>query len=536
MYAIVTLQIGLQNLLINGNKFYLFFYDEVVMKTLLYLFAVVLLYAAPLYSQKPIESQGIPELQEWWRAPADEKGLGRYGVSHIPNFYHGKDAMGVSINNGQMETWLNRFPGDRENVFTWKGGGPVLQADFNGDGITDYLGGAIVYRGVKNGEPPDSIPVRTLTISPSTIADVNHDGYPDIVDWYDGGGRSYGGSIGRVAYGAADFNDMKVVSFHCASSMDSTMEMESMYMGTDGDMRILMFSYNQPKDNRRDFNGYVLFRATWKTGDTLPTYEKLAEVIRYRDTDIPFQRGGVVYQSKHHANIYFITRESLGMYLNNVVIFDVTKDSFEQKIKFRMDFVMPYTLHRSLDEDHFEDWSILQNHNNSAPDIFIFSGKSISDSVPQAVFRLSCPVVVTSIVGIGDVNGDSVNDLAINGQALDIPNCFRIVLGTKSANTVSEQTLNERSIFTLTDPTPHPLSRGKSAILSANIIKSGEYYLELVDISGKHVAELQRQYLEAGSQSIMLDITRIPIASGSYILRLKNETGMIFGQRTIIIE
>jgi hypothetical protein len=536
MYVNEILLIGLQNLLINGNNFYLFFYDEVVMKTLLYLFAVVLLYAAPLYSQKPIESQAIPELQEWWRAPADEEGLGQYGVSYLPNFYHGKDAMAVSTKDKTMETWLNRFPGDRENVFTWQTSGTVLYGDLNADGIRDYVCGTRIYRGIQNGEPPESGTIRAINMQPNMVVDVNHDGYNDIVDWYDGGGHVTGGVVAQIVYGRPDFKEMKVVQIPCASSMDSTMEMESMYMGTDGDMRILMFSHNQPKDNRRDFNGYVLFRATWKTGDSVPAYEKLAENIRYRYTDIPFQRNGAVYQGKHDANIYFITRESLGMYLNNVVIFDVTKDSFEQKIKFRMDFVMPYTLHRSLDEDHFEDWSILQNHNNSEPDIFIFSGKSISDSVPQAVFRLPCPVVVTSIVGIGDVNGDSVNDLAINGQALDIPNCFRIALGTKSANTVSEQTLNERSIFTLTDPTPHPLSRGKSAILSTNIIKSGVYYLELVDISGKHVAELKRQYLEVGSQSIMLDITLIPIASGSYILILKNETGMIIGQRTIIIE
>ena len=137
---------------------------------------------------------------------------------------------------------------------------------------------------------------------------------------------------------------------------------------------------------------------------------------------------------------------------------------------------------------------------------------------------------------IGDVNGDSIGDLVVNNTSNGIPNCFRILLGIKETSDVSELSSQTGNIFTLTDPTPHPLSRGKSAILSANILKSGDYYLELVDISGKYAAELKRQYLEAGSQSIMLDITHIPITSGSYILRLKNETGMVLGQRTIIIE
>jgi len=120
------------------------------MKTLVVAFAVLLLGRVPLPAQKILQDT-IPQLKEWWRAPETEKGLGKYGVCYIPNFYHGRDAMGVSINNGQMETWLNRFPGDRENIFTWKGGGPVLQGDFNGDGITDFMAGGYIYRGIKNG-------------------------------------------------------------------------------------------------------------------------------------------------------------------------------------------------------------------------------------------------------------------------------------------------------------------------------------------------------------------------------------------------
>ena len=506
------------------------------MKTLLYVFVVVVFYTAPLYAQTPPASQAIPELQEWWRAPADEKGLGRYGVSHIPNFYHGKDAMGVSINNGQMETWLNRFPGDRENVFTWKGGGPVLRGDFNGDGLTDYYAGGYVYRGIKNGEMPDSVPVFYKLMVSDKVMDVNHDGYDDILSVADHG--IIDNKIALIIYGAADFKNMKLVEIRRTAPMDSSVFGEQMFMGSDGNLRFLMFSYNQPKDNRRDFNGYVLFRAKWKTGDTLPTYEKLAEAIRYRVTDITFDRGGTVYQSKYHANIYFIAREFLAPYNNNVLVYDISKDTFEQKLKFYWGDASNITqLKQSIDGDKFEDWVLYK----SGDETKIFSGGIILDGIPELQYKRNCTIVdgdtleAGVVMAIGDVNGDSIPDLAV-GTATNVPSCFRILLGRKPVNEVNEPVIENSPTFTLTDLTPHPLSRGKSAILSANILKSGEYYLELVDISGKHAAELKRQYLEAGSQSIMLDITHIPIASGSYILRLKNVTGMILGQRTIIIE
>jgi hypothetical protein len=521
-----------------ASTYYIHFKWSNSMKKSVLLLMLVLIFAVPALSQKPIESQAIPELQEWWRAPANEEGLGQYGVSYLPNFYHGKDAMAVSTKDKTMATWLNRFPGDRENVFTWQTSGTVLYGDLNADGIRDYVCGTRIYRGIQNGEPPESGTIRAINMQPNLVVDVNHDGYADVVDWYAGGGHVTGGVVAQIVYGRPDFKEMKVVQIPCASSMDSTMEMESMYMGTDGDMRILMFSYKQPKDNRQDFNGYVLFRATWKTGDTLPTYEKLAEVIRYRGTDITFDRGGTVYQSKYHSNIYFIAREFLAPYNNNVLVYDISKDTFEQKLKFYWGDASNITpLKQSIDGDKFEDWVLYK----SGDETKIFSGGIILDGIPELQYKRNCTIVDRDtleagvVMAIGDVNGDSIPDLAV-GTATNVPSCFRILLGRKPVNEVNEPVIENSPTFTLTDPTPHPLSRGKSAILSANILKSGEYYLELVDISGKHVAELKRQYLETGSQSIMLDITHIPIASGSYILRLKNETGMILGQRTIIVE
>jgi hypothetical protein len=315
--------------------------------------------------------------------------------------------------------------------------------------------------------------------------------------------------------------------------MDSTMEMERMYMGTDGDMRILMFAYDLVGDPRRDFSAYILFRAKWKSGDTLPTYEKLAEEIRYRDTDIPFWRGGAVYQSKYHSTTYFIVREGLEMSNMNVIIYDISKGIFEEKFKFRFDNAFPVVLNRSLDGDKYEDWMIYNAPNNR----FVFySGGETLDSIPISTYNPPCEGNISGLQIIGDVNSDRVNDIAVFLLSSVAPNCLRIAISAKSSTGVPESSDVQRTIFTLTDPIPHPISRSKSAILTTNITKQGTYLLELLDSSGKQVAELNKQFFEAGSQSIEFDISRLSIASGSYIVRLKNETGMILGQRTIIIE
>ena len=89
--------------------------------------------------QHTTQIQDVPTLQEWWRA--DNKGYGVDGMTWLDNFYNGKGALVVSTPNG-VQTWLLRFPGDVENVFTWQGGDANIKTgDFNGDGVTDYVDG-----------------------------------------------------------------------------------------------------------------------------------------------------------------------------------------------------------------------------------------------------------------------------------------------------------------------------------------------------------------------------------------------------------
>ncbi len=502
------------------------------MKTLLSFLFVALLLVAPVSAQKPIQDT-IPQLKEWWVAPSNEKGLGRYGVSYIPNFYHGRDAMAVSINNGQMETWLNRFPGDRENVFTWKGGGPVLQGDFNGDGITDYFAGGYIYKGIQNGEPPDTATVSYSGFSPNMIADVNHDGYDDLV-WADRFTR-YNQMSMKIFYGAADLSQMRAIAIPREPVIDSTLTIEYSYMGGDGDIRFIAFSYEQvqlPAQSR--WAGYVLLRGHWNKGDTFPTFEKLASVIRYDNKDIPFLRGGAVYTSKHSSNKFFIAKEYLSTNLNRLLIYNITSDSFQEVARINRNSVIPIILKYSIDQDSVEDWLL----RGSTYSVF-YSGGAELDTTFFAEYQSHCPASGSTNMyeAIGDVNGDGIHDIAVISTSNATPNCFRIVLGQSSPTGVKEPCFDPSALpFSLTETSPHPVSRNKNTVIKTIVPHVGVYILGLFDITGKNISELQREEYPAGQHDIQFNLSYISLSNGTYILRLSDDKGVLAGQRTIIIE
>jgi len=502
------------------------------MKKLVLLFALVLLCAAPSFAQKPI-ADTIPQLKEWWRAPETEKGLGKYGVCYIPNFYHGRDAIGVSINNGQMETWLNRFPGDRENVFTWKGGGPVLQGDFNGDGLTDFMAGGYVYRGVKNGEPPDSVPVRYQNFFTDQVIDVNHDGFDDIIS-ITGDGLF---TIVQIFYGASDFNNMKFVNIDRTPLIDSLTRGERVYMGADGDMRFIMLTYKKVLPMEKPRDGYILYRAKWNKGDTLPTFEKLSSVLRYENNELPFQPGGAVFTSKHIQSKYFITRESLAnsTFLYNIVIYDVTNDKFNEKLRYRADNTYTITpLSQSIDNDEIEDL-VIRQYGGTSTILKFFSGKNLPDSIPFATYQSGCDNPPITVCSIGDVSGDDIADLAIDTYPSQYPNCFIIIKGFSESTNVVE--LNSTQTNTGIETLPHPVNISLPSTVRVTVTTPQLYFLDLATLTGVKIIQQELGFLESGTHSIGLNPELLKNKSKqSLVLRLLDNKKNIVNQRIIIIE
>ena len=87
---------------------------RVVLKTTLLLFACIAFTANAMF----LKSDSLPQLQEWWRAPyVEQEGYLGEGLTFLPNFYNGKNAIALRTSRG-VHTWLNQFPGDTQNVFT----------------------------------------------------------------------------------------------------------------------------------------------------------------------------------------------------------------------------------------------------------------------------------------------------------------------------------------------------------------------------------------------------------------------------------
>ena len=92
---------------------------------LLHLLGILFICAAPASGQQPPQVT-IPQLKEWWRT--DVLKYGRYGMTWLDNFYHGKGALVVYTSEG-VKTWLLRFPGDTMNVFSWEKGVRILKQE-----------------------------------------------------------------------------------------------------------------------------------------------------------------------------------------------------------------------------------------------------------------------------------------------------------------------------------------------------------------------------------------------------------------------
>jgi hypothetical protein len=218
-----------------------------------------------LASMAPLCAQ--PVLQEWWRAPNAMVVGGE--TAYLPNFYMGKSAMAIMFNE-RGATWLNRFPGDTLDIFSWKTGLPILTGDFNGDGLTDYLDGSgYLYKGIKGDFAAEKEPSgRIFEGRPQTITvcDANHDGKDDIL-------FSIGSDIGYCR-GRDNFAEItrKVLTPPAVVKQGESRGTGTFYLGSDGDLRHIVDMSRQlgsgsSLDSRDELE---IYRYTWQAGDSVP--------------------------------------------------------------------------------------------------------------------------------------------------------------------------------------------------------------------------------------------------------------------------
>jgi hypothetical protein len=508
------------------------------MKTILFLFALVLLIiAAPVvHAQTPVVQDTITQLKTWWRAP-DEKKLG-IAASYLPNFYHGKDAMAVQTYDG-TQTWLNRFPGDRENVFQWQDNAPIYGVDINGDSIMDYIDKAgNIYKGIQNGELPEAKPIQTLFDFMGDenrhilFADFDGDGITDVLRILNDRVTSIPDVV-SIYYGNKDISKVERVRIP-SSILQNGNFLERVpiciYRTANGNFRLIM-SVRPTANSPYTKDGFELYAIESPQGERQPTLRKLSDylVTISKPSNGNFQPGyGTIYRSKYHDRTYFFAVD----YDNSkITVFELTDNTFNVVQKIIMERLYKvYPLEHSINGDKYEDFAILQATGQEQT-LYFYAGGDILATQPFAKYKLDCNKGIGNIQTVSDCNGDGVNDIAMGSTQYDAGNCFRLISSPGSIVSIEEKAPSNNNIFNLNGTTPYPIA--DRAIVSITIGKVGLYRLSLFNSNGKEIKTIFNGILQVGEQNLPIDVS--DISSGTYLLQLESENKSIIAYRTIII-
>jgi hypothetical protein len=478
------------------------------MKTILFLFALVLLIiVAPLFAQKPVVQDSIPQLKEWWHA--DNMQYGKYGMTWLDNFYHGKGALVVWTPNG-VQTWQMRFAGDIENVFTWqKGSANIKAGDFNGDGITDYVDeNGNIYEGIQNGQPPKA---ETQTPVPSfqatIIVDINGDGYDDMM------------TAGSVVLGKAEISDMKHEKLTFPEIDSNNNGIVGVYSIAPKELRILCrqrYWVNLPNfPFHRDYkNGLRLVRIWWNGAGF--SSEKLDEFnVNTDDSTGIYWNGKILSQSK--KKYYYVGATLIsGKYdRTNVTVYDLSNDKIETKNSMRIDRIADIrTFQHSIDNDTIADWCIAFFQENGYGNIRFYSGVVDSSIVPIGEYTTCQSPIGVSLPLSGGNN--TRKGIALSG---DNGSCFRAVKIPNTTN-VENEPLTSTSSFLIESITPQPVNSKQTIQVRLSAPLMSNYEISLFSYTGNKLFQMNTGQMVEGVKTISIPLAEYNLLKGVYWLTL----------------
>ncbi|MBS1538591.1 MAG: VCBS repeat-containing protein, partial [Bacteroidetes bacterium] len=468
---------------------------------------VIVLNSAMLSAQTPVVD--LPELQEWYSWP----GALSAHISYLPNFSAQGDAI-TQYRKGEP-TWFNRFPYDTTNQFSWKELGSVfvVSVDFNNDGIQDYMDTrGRIYTSSNKGEMPNPEPVKTLSRGSfiwASTGDFNGDGYEDI--FAPNSGQDY-----EIIFGGKDITKIH----RTISIVPNSTSLISAYVNEVGKARLITYKSS-------DFSeGFYLYGLTFEgtpNDSVIVNLKELDKIIVNKqiknDPSIFLPSYSVLYQSKQYKEYTLIARKSKG----GTKTYKIENDNLIFVDDYYFTPAYFTNMNGSIDGDDKEDY-------------IYFGGKQKKDGSTQLGYLVNSGNPATDLthpahgfmptglcsdgydfVGyVGDVNGDGVGDIGYSCNGV-----FTVYLGIDWQKLSVTGDLSKVD-FTLHQTEPNPIGADGKAVLPATLAHSGNYTLEVYNLTGKRLGELFSGELPSGEIRLPIDVQTLNLPSGMYELRLSD--------------
>lgn len=501
-----------------------------------FLFSSLLLPAQQVVEQ---DYSKLPELPVWYEV--EYPGINLEMIS-LPNFdvaRGGKNALSFWVYGSETNpTWYLRSKGDTANMYTWTA--PfisMVQGDFNGDGIIDYVSGSReVYKGIANGSPPQQPYIAKYDYTTHAsgvpyIGDYDGDGKADVLTRQDVS-PTKGRGLGVILLGNEDLTKMEEVELFHAD--DSTECILSVYITSEKKVRLVTMTDNPKIGIKKLVLWDLSFRGI--SGFKKALYKRLHQLPVYFERTFPwFPRVMSNRDNGEHTL-------KIGTYMYSL---DGDTISYIGEQSYYTNFELEHSIRNAAKSGLLVYAAVQPADKNKRYGVFL-EGDVRRDTI--AFGRIPWFHYqdekhndgMSNTVSIGDVNGDGKGDIAvfyegIRGAIDSIYNRIVLYLGSDAPVGVQEGEPQGGNLRLALSPQPITAER----VLHVNI--SGRQQiarasLELYDIQGKRVVQLWQGNLTPQPQQIELSIEHYGLGAGFYNLRLSSggkviDKGILIGER-----
>lgn len=504
---------------------------------------VILLTSMLLVSVLSVRSEELPELSEWWSIEAGWS-FGR-DFSYLPDFdtaNGGKNTLAIytrrDVDDTLSSTWYNRFYQDTVNKFSWPSGEEfsIAYGDFDNDGVRDYLSHrGFIYKGITNCTPPAPTAISdypSSAVAPyesRIITDVNNDGYMDAINPKSSEGGNF---LFSILLGGPDLQKLKVTYVKKRPEHGYGEYFLGAFSKQPGDstIKIVNMSYEYVTVNnvlRKKWDALVLREMrVQNVGDTVTITFTTLDSLWFKGYTSGYEMSysaSKVFTNHLAAQEYVFARE----FRNNtpyLMAYEVVDNKLIEVADFSTPSISTEFLFNDINGDGYSDWAVF------GWDYYVYFYRGLRegvDSLPFARYRLDADrfsrAANFTMLGIGDVTGDNVGDIAIGYDVAD--GHFAIIKGEYILPVgVAESVAGyARRTFDMLQNYPNPVGIERKTSLPITVEALQSFSLDLYTLQGSRIARLYQGQLPAGAHTLDIDMSIYQLPPGFYLLRLSGD-------------